>query len=613
MKTYIDLHIHSTASDGTFSPTEIINDALKLAGDKNPVVIALTDHDTVAGTEEFQKAAAKHKERLTAISGVEISTDYHGVEIHVLGYNIDTKNKALLERLAVCRESRDGRNAKIIEKLQEQGFKISMDEIVLDFGKSVNLSDVQAVKLYYGGTEALQDRGKKRFAPVDYISSHRPGGTLAAIPSYSIKCAEVQKPSAKVVLKSHYKLFPGVNFFWISLQMKPEASLFTKISSELQSVKIDGKEAVCKERSPKDIIHRMAVGVRHAGDDGSASFRIPGLVTSNKGTLLGVYDVRYNSSVDLQEYVDVGLSRSTDGGKTWEKMRLPLSFGEYDGLPAAQNGVGDPSILVDTQTNTIWVVAAWTHGMGNQRAWWSSHPGMDMYKTAQLVMAKSTDDGKTWSKPINITDQVKDPSWYFLLQGPGRGITMSDGTLVFPTQFIDSTRIPNAGIMYSKDRGKTWKMHNLARTNTTEAQVVEIEPGVLMLNMRDNRGGSRAVAITKDLGKTWTEHPSSRKALQEPVCMASLIHVGVKDNVLNKDILLFSNPNTTKGRNHITIKASLDGGVTWLPEHQLMLDEGEGWGYSCLTMIDRETIGILYESSAAHMTFQAVKLKDLIR
>ena len=96
-------------------------------------------------------------------------------------------------------------------------------------------------------------------------------------------------------------------------------------------------------------------------------------------------------------------------------------------------------------------------------------------------------------------------------------------------------------------------------------------------------------------------------------CMASLIHVEAEDNVLDKDILLFSNPNTTRGRNHITIKASLDDGLTWLPEHQLMLDEGEGWGYSCLTMIDRETIGILYESSAAHMTFQAVKLKDLIR
>lgn len=132
MKTYIDLHIHSTASDGTFSPTEIVNKALKLAEKDSPVVIALTDHDTVAGIDEFQKAAAKHKDRLTAISGLEISTDYHGVEIHVLGYNIDIQNKELLDRLAVCRESRDGRNEKIIQKLQEQGFKISMDEIKPD-------------------------------------------------------------------------------------------------------------------------------------------------------------------------------------------------------------------------------------------------------------------------------------------------------------------------------------------------------------------------------------------------------------------------------------------------------------------------------------------------
>lgn len=488
-----------------------------------------------------------------------------------------------------------------------------LNEVVLDFNKSTPQHDIQSVKLYYGGTEALQHRNKKCMAPVEYVSSSHPGTTLSANPSYSVKCAEVVRPSNKVVLKSNYKLFPGVNFFWISLQMKKGTSLYTRINSELCAVKVDGRDLTCKYLSPKNISHRMAIGVRHAGDDGSAAFRIPGLVTTNKGTLLGVYDVRYNSSVDLQEYVDVGLSRSTDGGKTWEKMRLPLSFGEYGGLPKAQNGVGDPSILVDTKTNTVWIVAAWTHGMGNQRAWWSSHPGMDMNHTAQLMMVKSTDDGKTWSEPINITEQVKDPSWYFLLQGPGRGITMSDGTLVFPTQFIDSTRIPNAGIMYSKDQGKTWKMHNMARTNTTEAQVVEIEPGVLMLNMRDNRGGSRAVSITKDLGKSWTEHDSSRKALNEPVCMASLLNVKALDNVLNKDILLFSNPNTVKGRDHITIKASLDKGLTWLPEHQLLLDEGPGWGYSCLTMIDKETIGILYESSVAHMTFQAVKLTDIIK
>lgn len=488
-----------------------------------------------------------------------------------------------------------------------------LDNVILKFNKGTKLSEIQSIKLYYSGTEALQDKDKQRFAPVEYISSHTPGKTLAANPSYSMKKAEVNSIKNEVLLKGNQKLFPGINYFWVSLQMNPGAPLATKVTASIASVTLDGKEASLNVVSPKEVVHRMGVGVRHAGDDQSAAFRIPGLVTTNQGTLLGVYDVRYNSSVDLQEHVNVGLSRSADGGKTWEKMRLPLAFGEYGGLPAAQNGVGDPSILVDTKTNTIWIVAAWTHGMGNQRAWWSSHPGMDMNHTAQLVMAKSTDDGKTWSAPINITEQVKDTSWYFLLQGPGRGITMQDGTLVFPIQFIDATRMPNAGIMYSKDRGQTWKIHNYARTNTTEAQVAEVEPGVLMLNMRDNRGGSRAISITKDLGETWTEHVSSRSALRESVCMASLIKVEAKDNVLGRDILFFSNPDTTKGRNHITIKASLDGGLTWLPDHQLLLDEAEGWGYSCLTLVDSETIGILYESSVAHMTFQQIKIKDIVK
>lgn len=489
-----------------------------------------------------------------------------------------------------------------------------LDEVTVTFGKDVPLSQIKSVKLYYSGTDASQDRGKKRFAPVEYISSNTPGKTLAANPSYSVRKSEVQpKKDRTIVLKGEQKLFPGYNFFWVSLEMQPSASLQTKVTADITSVKADGKENPTKLVSDKNIERRMGIGVRHAGDDGSAAFRIPGLVTTNKGTLLGVYDVRYNSSVDLQEHIDIGLSRSTDGGKTWEKMRLPLAFGEYDGLPAAQNGVGDPSILVDTKTNTVWIVAAWTHGMGNQRAWWSSHPGMDLNHTAQLVMAKSTDDGKTWSAPINVTGQVKLPEWYFLLQGPGRGITTSDGTLVFPIQFIDKTRIPNAGIMYSKDRGETWKIHNYARTNTTEAQVAEVEPGVLMLNMRDNRGGSRAVYTTTDFGQTWKEHESSRTALIEPVCMASLISVKAKDNVLGKDLLIFSNPNSTSARKDMTIKISMDGGKTWSADHQLLLDEDYNWGYSCLTMIDKETIGILYESSVAHMTFQSIKLKDIVK
>ena len=482
-----------------------------------------------------------------------------------------------------------------------------LNHVTIKLEDSVALSEIKALKLYYGGVESKDGIKQNRVAPVNYLN------VLGANLSYSVKKDEVRPLSEVTMLHGNQKLYPGRHYFWVSLEMHENASIFTKIKAGIRSVVVDGVSANLSWVSPKDIEHRLAVGVRHAGDDGVAAYRIPGLVTTDKGTLLGVYDVRHNSSVDLQEHIDVGLSRSTDGGRTWEKMRIPICLGEEGGLPAAQNGVGDPSILVDTKTNTVWIAALWTHGMGNRRAWVSSGQGMSKYETGQLILTKSTDDGKTWSAPINITEQVKHPEWYLFLQGPGRGITMGDGTLVFPVQFIDENRIPNAGIMYSKDRGETWTFHNYARTNTTEAQVVEISPGILMLNMRDNRGGSRAVATTSDLGKTWVEHPSSRKALREPVCMASLIHVAAKDNILGKDLLIFSNPDDSKKRKNLTIKLSLDGGNTWLPEHQLLLDEEEGWGYSCLTMIDRETVGILYESSVAHMTFQAVKLTELIK
>lgn len=508
----------------------------------------------------------------------------------------------------------------LIERQDNELFRIRLDaqhtktfdEISLKFGKEVNLQEIEAVKLYYSGTEAAEKRGQCLFAPVEYVSGFRVGKTLSADPSYSVLKQTIIHPEREVTLKANQSLFPGINYFWVSLQMKPSASLLSKVSVSVTSVKTDRTKALFKmygDARP----HYLGIGVRHAGDDDVSAYRIPGIVTSKKGTLLAVYDIRHNSSVDLQEYVEIGLSRSTDKGQSWEKMRVPMAFGETEGLPKAQNGVGDPAILVDETTGDIWIVAAWVHGLGNRRAWFNSQPGMDLNHTAQLMMVKSEDDGQTWSEPMNFTAQLKDPAWYFLLQGPGRGITMKDGTIVFAAQFIGADRIPNACIIYSKDHGKNWNISTLARTNTTESQVAEIKPGTLMLNMRDNRGGSRAVSVTSDMGKTWTEHPSSRSALQEPVCMASLIHVNAADNVLGKDLLLFSNPNDTKERRNITIKASLDSGMTWKESNQLLLDAEDGWGYSCLTMIDSETVGIFYESSVAHMTFQAIKLKDIIR
>jgi sialidase-1 len=347
--------------------------------------------------------------------------------------------------------------------------------------------------------------------------------------------------------------------------------------------------------------------LRNAGDDGVTCYRIPGIDTTLKGTLIAVYDVRRCSWGDLPGDIDVGMSRSTDGGKTWEPMQVILDMG-HD-AKWKHDGIGDPCVCVDRRTGTIWVAALWSHG---NCGWHGSGPGMKPEETGQAMLVRSDDDGKTWSTPMNITDQIKDPKWRLILPSPGRGMTMTDGTLVFPAQFKDAENTPFSTIMWSCDRGKSWKFGTGAKSNTTECGVVELRDGRLMLNMRDNRGGARSVCTTIDMGSTWQEHPTSRKALIEPVCNAGLIRIKGKENVTGKDMLVFCNPNHKSDRSHMTLKVSVDDGMSWPRRYWLLIDEGKSAGYSSLSQIDTETIGVLYEGSRAHLCFRRVGIQELL-
>ncbi|MDH3243778.1 MAG: exo-alpha-sialidase [Saprospiraceae bacterium] len=417
-----------------------------------------------------------------------------------------------------------------------------------------------------------------------------------------------------IVFHGNESILPGENYLWITCSLTDKASLRRNISIKCSEL-IISKKKVDPQLPP--ITRQVGWALRQHQDDDVDTYRIPGLVTTNRGTLIAVYDIRRNSSVDLQEDIDVGMQRSTNAGETWSPMQLIMDMGEWGGKPQGENGIGDPSILVDKVTNTIWVAGVWAHGHPDERNWWASKPGLDPEETSQFMLVKSEDDGVNWSEPINITQQIKDPSWHLLLQGPGKGITTKDGTLVFPAQFKDADQMPHATIIYSKDRGETWNIGTGAKSNTTEAQVVELRDGSLMLNIRDNRGsgpqgpngeGARSVMVTKNLGKTWEKHPSSGYALPEPVCMASLI----QHNIDDKTILIFSNPANTFSRQDMTIKISFDEGLTWPSKYHTLIDNRRGRGYSCLTSIDEETIGILYEGSQADLIFQKFKLEELL-
>ncbi|MBQ5789759.1 MAG: exo-alpha-sialidase, partial [Thermoguttaceae bacterium] len=334
-----------------------------------------------------------------------------------------------------------------------------------------------------------------------------------------------------------------------------------------------------------------------------AKYRIPGIVKTLNGTLVAVYDARWKHSGDLPADVDVACSRSFDGGKTWEPMQIAMN---YDGADPAKEGVGDPAILVDPKTGRLWLAALWAH---NGKSIHASQPGLKIGTSGRLVLSYSDDDGASWSEPIDITNVAAEgENWRILFQGPGCGIATRGGQLVFPAQFIDENGVWFSTLVWSGDGGKSWKAGNGAVRMTCEAQVVELNDGALMLNMRNFEGRARSVAVTRDFGETWEEHPTSKKALVEPICQASLIRFSSTLDGDKGDLLAFMNPNSKNGRVDMTLKLSADEGTTW--DRELLLYRPGCWGYSSLVKIDDETVGALYETLGG-LIFQTVKIADV--
>lgn len=127
----IDLHTHSTESDGTFTPEELMYHAKE----SGLSALALTDHDTVSGIKKAQPVAEELG--LELVPGIELSTDYEGKEIHILGYYIDVGHPEFLRKLKEFVDCRDIRNEKMAALLQQEGFPVTMEELAMENPGSV--------------------------------------------------------------------------------------------------------------------------------------------------------------------------------------------------------------------------------------------------------------------------------------------------------------------------------------------------------------------------------------------------------------------------------------------------------------------------------------------
>ncbi len=339
-----------------------------------------------------------------------------------------------------------------------------------------------------------------------------------------------------------------------------------------------------------------------SGQGDYSSYRIPALLTTQKGTVLAFVEGRKDSAADHGRS-DILLRRSSDGGKTWGPVQLVVNDGN--------NCLNNPTAVVDRDTGTIWLalITTSTKKFKDDDAI-SKATAAGKGPISETWVMHSNDEGATWIGPTDITKSVNKPNWVRSWPGPGVGIQLRRGRLVIPcTHYIGAEATDH--VFYSDDHAKTWHLGGSIEGNMDESQVVELTDGSLLFNLRNNRDqGHRGIAISKDSGMTWSP-VTPDPTLIEPVCQASIIRY-TEAPQFPKSRLLFSNPASQKDRNNFTVRVSYDEGKTW-PVAKL-LNAGPA-GYSCLTVLPEMKIGCFYErgehSSIEKVTFARFSLEWL--
>ncbi|HEY9161158.1 MAG TPA: exo-alpha-sialidase [Desulfomonilia bacterium] len=266
-------------------------------------------------------------------------------------------------------------------------------------------------------------------------------------------------------------------------------------------------------------------------------YRIPSMLTMKddlgRDIVIAFAESRADVMLDWGD-IDLVMRRSVDGGKTWGSIQVLVDAGGHT--------AGNPCPVFDRDTRTLWL----PYCIDNKEVW----------------MMKSTDFGKTFSKPFQITKELglelkcdSSPLCMEYGTGPGTGIQLNNSRLVVPAYFFGPSIKRGAHVIYSDDHGKTWhKGKDLGIGE--EPQAFVMADGTLNMNCRYKRCQPRQVGLSRDGGKTWfKQYPDN--ALIDAETQASIISLpGTSGNII------FSNP-AGCARGNMTLRMSLDDGVTW--------------------------------------------------
>ncbi|MDT0439402.1 MULTISPECIES: sialidase family protein [Streptomyces] len=341
-----------------------------------------------------------------------------------------------------------------------------------------------------------------------------------------------------------------------------------------------------------------------SGQGGYAAYRIPAAVTTRRGTLLAFAEGRRDGAGDSGD-IDVVLRRSTDGGCTWGPLQV-ITAGRGDTR-------GNPAPVVDPRTGDIVLVTSYNSGEVSEARIMRGEVTPEQGR--RVFVQRSRDDGRRFGAPAEITADVKPPGWRWYATGPGHAVALTrgphTGRLVVPANHSaappegspdtgQEPRYYGGHALLSDDGGHTWRLGFVDDSydgvdNANETSATQLADGRLYFSARDQGGsspGNRLDSYSEDGGATLARPYAIQHTLDDvPAVQAAVLQLRGHGAPL-----LFSGPSVPTARRAQAIWRSTDAGASFT--RALTLSDAPA-AYSDLVQLDRDTVGVLYETGTA--------------
>lgn len=529
-----DIRYWSYAMNGS----QVVTDMSAVINGTEPNLIAAWDFENVNGSQVYDLGANGHTGTLN--SGAIINNPNAPIAFSQATVTGTT--------LPVGRANFDER--ALLVNVQTTGATGSLDLTSLDVTVgTTNLNNIDDIKVYYTGASEMLNTS-------NLFGSVSPGaGTLSI--------AGIQS------------LLSGNNYFWITYDIDANATEGEYIEATCESVNAGGINPLSVTSSGDQRLILLEHNTLFSGGDfNSNSYRIPAVCTAQDGTIITAIDARIDNNSDLPGNIDIVVRRSTDGGHNWLTPQTIADFGA--------DGASDPALVVDRATGDILCLFA-------------SHSGLFQSTPSNKIrfqVSKSTDNGATWSAPVEHSTDIYAPNWNAAWVASGSAHQLRNGRIVavVGVREIGENDIDNF-VIYSDDAGDSWSFMATEAVNSgNESKIIELDNGDWMINSRNNATTNRLVTTSTDQGATWG---ASLPDLIDPGCNADLIRYTSTLDGYNQSRVLFSNLQSTSGRFNIHVYLSHDEASSWTYSKQIY--EGAS-AYSSLTILDDGTVGLYYEN-----------------